>query len=83
MNVVGVSRGPSSSLRRGFGGSERSDALNLNLELNFYSTPPNYELSLDEFEELALARLKVRIYIVIVVERFKIQAVLKSNATSS
>jgi hypothetical protein len=65
MNVVGVSRGPSSSsLRRGIGGRERSDALNL--ELNFYSTPPNYELSLDEFEELALARLKVRIYAVIV-----------------
>lgn len=64
MNVVGVSRGPSSSLRRGFGGSERIDALNL--ELNFYSTPPNYELSLDEFEELALARLKVRISIVII-----------------
>ena len=30
-----------------------------NIELNFYLNPPSHELSLDEFEELALARLKV------------------------
>jgi len=29
------------------------------LDLSFYAEPPNYELSLDEFEEFALARLKV------------------------
>ena len=30
------------------------------VDLNFYSNVPNYELSLDEFEKMALARLKVR-----------------------
>jgi len=28
--------------------------------LSFYAEPPYFELSLDEFEEFALARLKVR-----------------------
>ncbi len=28
--------------------------------LDFYAQPPHFELSLDEFEEYALARLKVR-----------------------
>ena len=27
--------------------------------LNFYAEPPHFEMSLDEFEEFALARLKV------------------------
>lgn len=29
-------------------------------DLNFYNDIPSHELSIDEFEELALARLKVR-----------------------
>ena len=69
MNVTGSSR---SSLRNPLrrGGNLNGDKLDNNnssttnnLELNFYATPPNYELSIDEFESLALARLKVRIFI--------------------
>jgi hypothetical protein len=71
MNLAGNPRGPSiNSLRPkgGIGGRNKSnldDKLGNNipgnaLELNFYASPPSYELSLDEFEDLALARLKVR-----------------------
>ena len=68
MNVTGNPRGPSlvsGRLGVGSGGLGSADKLvngsaAAELELSFYANPPDYELSLDEFEELALARLKVR-----------------------
>ena len=65
MNVVGSSnRRVKSSIDRlsiqSKGGAKlTTTSASSSLELNFYATPPNYELTLDEFEELALARLKV------------------------
>lgn len=38
------------------GGISRNDAY----VPSFYAEPPHFELSLDEFEEFAIARLKVR-----------------------
>ncbi len=65
MNIAGTSRGSSlrnplrrGGLKHGFD-NDRLESKANNLELNFYATPPNYELSIDEFETLALARLKV------------------------
>jgi hypothetical protein len=57
MNIVGVPRS-SSSFNRGIGGFGKVAETNA-YDLNFYSNPPSYELSLDEFEQFALARLKV------------------------
>lgn len=34
-----------------------------NVGFDFYKDPPQFELSLDEFEQYALSRLKVRYYI--------------------
>ncbi len=65
MNIAGNPRGLSiKPLNPRAGGDEKffdgdSSAASAALELSFFATPPNYELSLDEFEELALARLKV------------------------
>ena len=70
MNIAGNPRGLSiKPLRAGGVGNDEKfvdgdSAGAAALELSFFSTPPNYELSLDEFEELALARLKVRIWCV-------------------
>jgi hypothetical protein len=68
MNIAGSLRKPSSSIALRRGGflpdsklDGRSNSGQSPLELNFYATPPNYEFQLDEFEELALARLKVSI----------------------
>ena len=67
MNIAGNSRGGLSindTFRVGRSGfspiDKRRESAATPVELNFYATPPSYELSLDEFEELALARLKVR-----------------------
>lgn len=59
MNIVGAPRtNPSfGNSLGGIAGLTESNAA----DLNFYSNPPTYELSLDEFEQFALARLKVRI----------------------
>lgn len=57
MNIVGVPRS-SSSFNKGIGGFGKVAETNA-YDLNFYSNPPSYELSLDEFEQFALARLKV------------------------
>lgn len=57
MNIVGVPR-LNSSLNKGIGGIGTVAETNA-YELNFYANPPSYELSLDEFEQFALARLKV------------------------
>ena len=67
MNIAGTSRGASLRKPLRLGGLNKGvdiDKLlesnsNNTLELNFYGSPPNYELSIDEFESLALARLKV------------------------
>jgi hypothetical protein len=57
MNVVGSK--PSSRLGRpSLDGSVKSIASSV----CFYDDIPNFELSLDEFEEFALARLKVILY---------------------
>lgn len=58
MNIVGVPR-LNSSLSKGIGGIGSVIAETNAYELNFYANPPSYELSLDEFEQFALARLKV------------------------
>jgi hypothetical protein len=57
MNIVGAPR-LSSSFKKSIGGIGASTETNA-YDLNFYSNPPSYELSLDEFEQFALARLKV------------------------
>ena len=73
MNVVSSSRknNASSSLNPILGSRSRimDDKSRMmmdsssNIELNFYLNPPSHELSLDEFEELALARLKVSFFL--------------------
>mmetsp|Transcript_20524 Transcript_20524/g.31139 ORF Transcript_20524/g.31139 Transcript_20524/m.31139 type:complete len:537 (-) Transcript_20524:134-1744(-) len=59
MNIATIT--PRSLIKRGIkeeqGGSSTSNAAGSNL--SFYGQPPSEELSLDEFEEIALARLKV------------------------
>ncbi len=62
MNVAGNNRVSyrNNPLLRGAFDKDILSENNNALELNFYATPPNYELSIDEFESLALARLKVR-----------------------
>ena len=56
MNIGGKSRISTPTLKKETvsGSSGRNDVI-----LSFYGEPPSYELSLDEFEEYALARLKV------------------------
>jgi hypothetical protein len=54
MNVTAAPR-PSPRGINKFEKSSRNEST-----LNFYAEPPHFELSLDEFEEFALARLKVR-----------------------
>jgi len=57
MNVSGASR----SLRNSKIDYEQGGYNGITL--SFYSEPPQFELSLDEFEEFALARLKVRFFV--------------------
>ena len=57
MNVAGRVRQPA---RSPVGKGRQNTKREGEFELNFYAEPPNCELSLDEFEMYALARLKVR-----------------------
>jgi hypothetical protein len=54
MNIAGKPRGTPTLKREVVGAASRQE-----VTLNFYAEPPHFELSLDEFEEFALARLKV------------------------
>jgi len=58
MNVVGVSRATESVSPSS--GKNFPNVRNRVQELHFYNEPPNFEMNLEEFEEFALARLKVR-----------------------
>jgi len=53
MNIAGAPRS-TPKIKSEVGGASRQE-----VTLNFYAEPPHFELSLDEFEEFALARLKV------------------------
>lgn len=50
------------------GGSYASSATGAAVDVDMYLDVPSYELSLDEFEEYALARLKVRRYLLQLIE---------------
>jgi hypothetical protein len=54
MNIAGAPSTP--KLKRELEGTRASRH---EVTLDFYAEPPHFELSLDEFEEFALARLKV------------------------
>ena len=57
MNIAGAPR----PIGRGVGAAGDKEAMMKAVqELDFYSEPPNFEMTLDEFEEFALDRLKVR-----------------------
>eukprot|EP00559_Dactyliosolen_fragilissimus_P005311 CAMPEP_0184863828 /NCGR_PEP_ID=MMETSP0580-20130426/12682_1 /TAXON_ID=1118495 /ORGANISM="Dactyliosolen fragilissimus" /LENGTH=479 /DNA_ID=CAMNT_0027362389 /DNA_START=19 /DNA_END=1455 /DNA_ORIENTATION=- len=57
MNVVGVSRATESVSPSS--GKNFPNVRNRVQELHFYNEPPNFEMNLEEFEEFALARLKI------------------------
>ena len=50
------------------GGSYASSSTGAAVDVDMYLDVPSYELSLDEFEEYALARLKVRRFILQLIE---------------
>ena len=61
MNVVKSSRNSSSSLPKGGSTTVVDEASSSNNNnINLYQDIPNIEVSLDDFEEFALDRLKVR-----------------------
>jgi hypothetical protein len=67
MNVAGRPVVPlSDAKRRGIGsGAGNSAAMTTSSDVDMYTDVPSFELSLDEFEEYALARLKVRFELII------------------
>ena len=52
--------GVTNSKRRSFADGNVGGGTDGSVDVNMYLDPPSFELSLDEFEEYALARLKVR-----------------------
>mmetsp|Transcript_23527 Transcript_23527/g.34202 ORF Transcript_23527/g.34202 Transcript_23527/m.34202 type:complete len:95 (-) Transcript_23527:112-396(-) len=74
MNAVQKSPGPPSLTTSRYIKEEpsalsSSSSSSVEAPLDFYAEIPSYELSLDEFEEFALARLKVRLHLLFFVTR--------------
>lgn len=75
MNISGSSSRGTPKLKKeissggiggGIGSLSRKDTSAI-AAISFYAEPPHYELSLDEFEEYAIARLKVRSFLIVII----------------